>query len=266
MGAVRTRGPLLVTALLALVLAWILAPRPSSGLPDRPSRLSTTPPTAPFVISEARAALRPLVIGSGRRGGDHALPYAPARASHPPPPRPGSDTDEKRLGFLSGHVVDEQGYPVKHAVLHLHSTTGTLAQRVSEDGTFRLAVPEGRWTAEAGWFDGDDEWRSRPVTASVAAGENVWVPFEILMSGAAHGVHAKLEEAMGVGWRVKGDDGPLRRGDVLVEVDGQLLADLQPAAVKAALRSRPGETIPALVLRRGDDGDYQEVAVVLDAR
>ncbi|MEN0068350.1 MAG: carboxypeptidase-like regulatory domain-containing protein [Myxococcota bacterium] len=251
----KIRTPIAITAALALALAWYVAPRPSEALKGS-ERTAQMPVRAGLAMTDGPRSIRPLVIGR-RRG---------AAAGRRVLERPSEVEALVETGFLSGHVVDDQGEPIKHAIVHLHGPEGTLAHRTGDDGTFRIAVPRGNWTAEAGWFDGQDEWRSKPSTAAVSGGENVFVPFEILMGGAAHGVHSELKEALGVGWEVAADDGPLRAGDVLVEVDGLLLADLQPASVKAALRSHPGETIPAVVLRRADDGDYEEVPVVLDAR
>lgn len=253
----------MIVAASALVLAWALAPRPPNveGAPSSPE----TTTEAGLVATEPPPRIRPLVIGRRR-------PPAPVTREPAGPrvelgaPAPDDDATEIATGFVSGHVVDDHGYPVKHAVVHLHGPSGTLAHRTDEEGSFHIAVPAGNWTAEAGWYDGDEEWRSRPVVAKVVAGENVALPFEILMQEAAHGVHSAIKEAMGVGWEIAHDDGPLLAGDVLVEVDGMFLADLQPETVKAALRSRVGEQIAALVLRRRANGDYEEVSVVLDAR
>jgi len=263
---VTRRVPFLLTGALALLLAWILAPsaRAPRGAPSGSPVIA--PVQAGLGLTETHVAIRPLVIGRRR-------PSAPTRSA-PLGPRvevgriteADDEGGEIPMGFITGHVVDESGFPVKHAIVHLQGAEGTVAHRTDEDGTFHVAVPEGDWSAEAGWFDGDKEWRSKPTSAAVEAGEAVSLPFEILMGGAAHGVHSPLEENLGVGWEVASDDGPLRAGDVLVEVDGFLLADLQPESVEATLRSRPGETISALVLRRDASGDYEEVSVLLDAR
>ena len=175
---------------------------------------------------------------------------------------------EPRLGhgWLSGHVVDGNGLAVGGAVLHLRGTAGVEAHRIADDGEFHLQVTEGAWTVEAGWFDGEDEWRSRAMKVSVQPGSTSHLAVEILLNGAAHAVHAGLREAMGMGFEVLRNDGPLQEGDVLVEVDGKLLVDLQPEAVRAALRERPGEQIEALVLRPRPGGAYDELTLWLEAR
>ncbi|MBX2801977.1 MAG: hypothetical protein KTR31_30130 [Myxococcales bacterium] len=195
-------------------------------------------------------------------------PWAQARAA---PREPSLNAEEASVeppgtGFLSGHVVDGAGYPVSGAVLHVHGPSGTRAERIADDGEFHFQVREGTWTVEAGWFDGDDEWRSIPATVRLTPGATATIALEILMGGAGHTVRSGLRETFGVGWEVVADDGPLRAGDVLVEVGGRLLTDLQPEAARAALRERPGESLSATVLRAGASGALEEVEVVLQAR
>lgn len=244
---------------LAFALGLLFAPRvhPHSevAVPKRPRRARTHAPAQRATVRSPAAHPRPAPLSQPQ----------PQPLPQPLSPAPGG-LDPVAMGWISGHVVDGTGEPVGGAVLHLQGPTGAMARRIADDGEFNLHVREGTWTVEAGWFDGEDEWRSIPTTVELSPGATATLAIEILMGSAGHMVHAGLREAMGVGWEVVHDDGPLRAGDVLVEVDGRLLADLQPEAVRAALRERPGEAIPAMVLRADGTGKLEEVTVLLEAR
>ena len=249
------------TIAIATVLGFLMAPRTPSSEPDgKDPALLIASAIRPERAN--RLDIPPTLPGAG------ALLQAPPVLAHivvpealEPPPDP-----EPAVGWISGHVVDGDGNPVGGAILHLRGPVGVQAHRIADDGEFHFAVSEGRWTVEAGLLDGNDEWRSIATTAQITPGATATLAIEILLGTAAHAVHSGIKETPGVGWRVLRDDGPLRRDDVLIEVGGNLLTDMQPEAVRAALRERAGEPVRAVVLRPDDDGELHEVPVVLEAR
>lgn len=256
------RRRLIWTAAISALLGIIFAPRPHTPEADVPVSTHELRRDAARV-SPAAASLGALsgLPRSSSSEVDHRLEHVPTFLPEPTEAEP-----ELEMGWISGHVVDGEGNPVGGAILHLQGPTGSEAHRIADDGEFHFAVAEGTWTVEAGFFDGEDEWRSIATQAPIRGGATATFALEILLEGAAHAVHGGLEEAFGVGWEVLHDDGPLRAGDVLTEVDGKLLADMQPEAVRAALRERPGESIRAVVLREQAGGRVAEVPVVLEAR
>ena len=227
-------------SLAALVLGVVLAPRPGLldeiGLPealhlDELQRI-VTKPSGRYAMASSPTLPASVGLPKGLGTIGQALSVWED---------PGIDEEvELGYGWLSGHVVDGNGLPVGGAVIHIQGPHGVEAHRIADDGEFHLQVTEGPWSVEAGWFDGEDEWRSRASSIRITPGATSHLALEILLDGAAHAVHAGLREAMGMGFEVLHHDGPLRKGDVLVEVDGKLLTDMQPEAVRAALRERPG--------------------------
>ncbi len=264
------RTKLAATSLVALVLGVLLAPRAQSPAPGAPSAAEAAAPAPRLVIPRSTAALGAIatpILRPAPRPPPAALPAHEAAPTAREPEEPEGPADARHAGFISGHVVADDGRPIGGAILHLSGPSGSQAHRIAGDGEFHFAVPEGTWTVEAGWFDGSEEWRSVPATLRIGPGSNATLNLEVLLAGAGHAVRAGLTEAMGIGWEVLRDDGPLHQGDVLVEVNGRLLADMQPEAVHAALRDRPGETLRAVVLRpSGPRGDLAEVEVVLEVR
>ena len=253
------------TSLIALLLGVLLAPWPTELPPTEAHRSSSldtierwSPPSSKYPLSETPSSASLRSPEGGRAEPLLRTAEMPDAAPAPEPPL--------GQGWLSGHVVDGNGLPVGGAVLHLHGPNGTEAHRIADDGEFHIPVTEGRWQVEAGWFDGEDEWRSRGSMAMIRPGATSHMALEILLDDAGHAVHAGLREALGIGFEVLRDDGPLLKGDVLVEVGGLILTELQPEAVRAALRERPGESIEAVVLRPIEGGSYEELPVVLKAR
>lgn len=187
-------------------------------------------------------------------------------AAPPPAPELPPEPPPAATGWISGHVVDGNGEPVGGAILHLSGPTGAQSHRIADDGEFHFEVSEGAWSVEAGLLEGRDEWRSITTTARIVPGATATLAIEILLNSAAHTVHAGLKENLGVGWEVQRDDGPLQAGDVLIEVNGKLLSEMQPESARALLRERMGESIRAVVLRANEAGTLAEVPVVLEAR
>ena len=252
------------TALIALLLGFLLAPRPSTEPAEvRAERVTRRPMPAPIAPRATSA-----VVGSLSRPFVPAQPVAlPPTTLEPLEAAPHEPEEEPvQMGWISGHVVDGDGTPLGGAILHLSGPTGSEAHRIADDGEFHFAVAEGAWTVEAGWLDGEDEWRSIATSAHIRPGATATLAIEVLLGSAGHAVRSGIRETLGVGWEVLRDDGPLHAGDVIVEIDGQLLTDMQPEAVRAALRERPGEAIRALVLRASSSGHLAEVPVVLEAR
>lgn len=253
------------TCVIAAVLGISLAPRSPSSEPENPARDPRTTRRSTADLQE-----RLLIPRQASALGTIAAPIlkapevltqitAPPQAEEEPP------LDVPPMGWISGHVVDGSGNPIGGAILHLTGPTGVQAHRIADDGEFHFAVAQGAWTVEAGLLDGDDEWRSIETTARITPGATATLAIEILLGNAAHAVQSDMQETIGVGWEVLRNDGPLRAGDVLIEVNGRLLTDMQPEAVRAALRERSGETLLATVLRADASGALQEVAVTLEA-
>ncbi|MEO0601464.1 MAG: hypothetical protein AAF211_08515, partial [Myxococcota bacterium] len=103
----KRRVPFLFTAALALVLAWVLAPRPSLGVKE-PSGPVSPAVRAVLGMTEAPVNIRPLVIGR-HRSADAARPARLVPHYELADPAGTEEPPTIRTGFLSGHVVDESG-------------------------------------------------------------------------------------------------------------------------------------------------------------
>ena len=188
-------------------------------------------------------------------------PPPPAPIVHETETEPEPEPTEPRVAVatIEGRVVDERGRPV-HARVH---ACGDWAD-VDEHGRFEVVTGPGSCSLVAARGHGSLTWYGAEIVVDLAAGATVPVTLTVPDWEPAGMGFAFEVRSDGIAVRRVWPDTPaadagLRRGDLVVEVDGQLTAGMEwPEFLSWAL-GPPGSEVTLRV--RGPDGERDVVFV-----